>query len=224
LKENKPFTKENLEQVYVRRRRESWVDAEAKVAARARDGFSHGVVAGLIGMGLAGFSKGKLFVPARQVAPHERIASLEEYLKDQLLPYEIDQIKKECADKGQTLHDALMDRIGWPAIPYDGKLLVSQQDALLLGGKTMATAGYRDHVIFRRRELCENCKTKVCVEICSGQAIAPGPDGGAPAFDREKCLHCGACLWNCAQPLGDGSGRTNLKFTAGSGGLHSAEN
>jgi len=45
-----------------------------------------------------------------------------------------------------------------------------------------------------------------------------------PAFDREKCIHCGACLWNCTQERTDGSGRTVLEFRAGTGGLHSAEN
>jgi ferredoxin len=59
--------------------------------------------------------------------------------------------------------------------------------------------------------------------IYSGQAITLG-DGGVPNFDREKCVHCGACIWNCAQPLPDNPERTNIAFRAGTGGLHSAEN
>jgi electron-transferring-flavoprotein dehydrogenase len=43
-----------------------------------------------------------------------------------------------------------------------------------------------------------------------------------PAFEREKCAHCGACLWNCSQSL-DGV-HSNIEFRAGAGGLHSAEN
>jgi electron-transferring-flavoprotein dehydrogenase len=50
--------------------------------------------------------------------------------------------------------------------------------------------------------------------MCSGEAIAADKEGGAPVFDREKCVHCGACLWNC----------DNIEFAAGGGGLHSAEN
>jgi electron-transferring-flavoprotein dehydrogenase len=61
------------------------------------------------------------------------------------------------------------------------------------------------------------------VEICSGQAITHGANG-VPVFDREKCIHCGACLWNCASERTDGSGQTVLEFRAGTGGLHSAEN
>ncbi len=49
--------------------------------------------------------------------------------------------------------DALMERCGWPAIQYDGKLLVTQQDALLMGGKVQAPAGYADHVVFVHPEL-----------------------------------------------------------------------
>jgi electron-transferring-flavoprotein dehydrogenase len=116
-----------------------------------------------------------------------------------------------------------MERCGWPAIPYDGKLLVSHQDALLMGGKVQAPAGYADHVVFVYPHLCESCGTRICIEVCSGQAITPG-EGAVPAFDREKCVHCGACLWNCSQPRPDDPEGGNIEFRAGTGGLHSAEN
>ena len=47
--------------------------------------------------------------------------------------------------------------------------------------------------------------------------------GGVPKFDREKCVHCGACIWNCAC-LVPGTDHGNNVFKAGSGGLHSNEN
>lgn len=224
LQRGEPFTQENLEQAYVRRRRASWVETEGRVAEKSRDGFTRGVVAGLIGMALTGFSKGMLHVPGRHKPPALRLRSLEEFYRTKLSPEEIEAVRKECAAKAQPIHDALMEKIGWPPIPYDGKLLVSHQDALLIGGKVQAPAGYRDHVIFLRRNLCENCRTKVCVEMCSGQAIMPGEDGGAPVFDREKCLHCGACAWNCTQADPDNPEYGNIRFLAGAGGLHSAEN
>jgi electron-transferring-flavoprotein dehydrogenase len=114
-----------------------------------------------------------------------------------------------------------MDRCGWPQIPMDGKLLISHQDALLMGGGVQASAGYANHVVFRRPELCRACETKLCVEMCSGQAITRG-ENAVPAFDREKCVYCGACLWNCAAE-GDGA-QGNIEFNAGAGGLHSALN
>jgi len=117
-----------------------------------------------------------------------------------------------------------MQRCGWPAIPFDGQLLVSHQDALLMGGKVQAPPGYADHVVFLYPELCEQCGTKICIELCSGQAIAPGEKGGVPAFDREKCVHCGACYWNCAHPVPGNTDKMNIAFRAGTGGLHSAEN
>ena len=43
-----------------------------------------------------------------------------------------------------------------------------------------APAGYADHVVFLYPELCERCGTKICIEACSGQAIAPA-DGGVVA-------------------------------------------
>jgi electron-transferring-flavoprotein dehydrogenase len=223
LKAGKSFTKQNLEDTYVRRRRASWLENEARVAERSRDGFQKGVVRGMIGMALAGMTSGRFALSGEPVPPYKRIPPIEEYYRGRVSAEEIEQLRKECTIKGVSLHGTLMQRVGWPAIPYDGHLLVSHQDALLLGGKVQAPAGYADHVVFLYPELCEKCGTKICIELCSGQAITPG-QAGVPAFDREKCVHCGACYWNCAQPTPGNSERMNIAFRAGTGGLHSAEN
>lgn len=223
LKEKKPFTRENLEATYVRRRRTSWVEREARIAERARDGFHKGFVTGLLGMALAGATRGKLHAPVEPRRPCDHTPSLAEFYKDCLSLAEIEKIRHDCAAKGISAHNALMDRIGWPAIPYDGKLLVSQQDALLMGGKVQAPAGYADHVVFLYPNLCEQCGTKICIEACSGQAITPG-EKGVPVFDREKCVHCGVCMWSCAVPHPDDPERSVLDFRTAPGGLHSAEN
>ncbi len=215
LSDGRPFTRENLEAAYVRRRRESWLEQEARIAEKARDGFRRGFVTGLIGMGLSGLSKGKLNVSAPPEVVGPRTPSLEEYYDGVLGREEIERIRAASAAAGTSLHDALMEAAGWPAIRHDGKLLVSQQDALLIGGKVQAPSGYPDHVVFVYPSACEACENKLCVEICSGQAISPG-QGGVPQFDREKCVHCGACVWNCDEE--------NIEFRAGAGGLHSAEN
>ena len=223
LKAKKPFTKENLDETYVKRRRASWVEKEAIVAEKSRDGFQKGVVRGMIGMALAGLTNGKLTLAGDPVPPWKRIPSIEEYYRGRVSSEEIKKLQAECQMRNSSLHSALMEKAGWPAIPYDGQLLMSHQDALLMGGKVQAPAGYADHVEFLEPELCEKCGIKICIEACSGQAITLG-DAGVPNFDREKCVHCGACMWNCAQPLPDNPDRTNIAFRAGTGGLHSAEN
>ena len=223
LEARKPFTAPNLEATYVQRRRSSWVEREARVAERSRDGFQRSVLTGMIGMVLTGLSGGRLNLPGRPMLPHRRIPSLEEYYRGKLSAADIEEVCKDATSRGVGLHQALMDRCGWPAVPFDGQLLVSHQDALLLGGKVQAPTGYADHVAFLYPNLCERCGTRLCIEVCSGQAITPG-ERGVPAFDREKCIHCGACFWNCTQPLPDAPSRTNLVFRAGTGGLHSAEN
>jgi electron-transferring-flavoprotein dehydrogenase len=224
LKEGKPFSRENLEQAYVARRRASWVESEGRVAEKARDGFQRGFVRGMIGMALAGFTKGKLALGGDGRSPHQRVPTLEEYMNGRMTPAEIDALRKECHAKGQTLHDAIMDKVGWPAIEFDGRLIVSHQDALLLGGKVQAPPGYADHVVFVYPHLCEECGTKLCAEVCSGQAITVNPEGGVPLFDREKCVHCGACLWNCGSVSPESVEAGGVAFRAGAGGLHSAEN
>jgi electron-transferring-flavoprotein dehydrogenase len=224
LKKDEPFSKENLDKAYTKRRRESNLDAESKIAQKARDGFQKGFITGLIGTGLTGITGGKLNLGCTPKRPHERIPSVEEYYKGKISKDEIDKIRKETVAAGVPMHEALMERCGWPTIEYDGKLLISQQDALLLGGKVQAAPGFADHVLFLDTTLCESCNAKVCIEACSGQAISPGEDDGVPQFDREKCIHCGACMWNCSKQRKNDPEKANVEFRAGSGGLHSAEN
>ena len=220
LQKNMPFTRENLQKCYVRRRRSSWVDEEAHIAADARNGFERGFVSGMLGMALAGYSNGNVVFPRNS----EGLGcdfSIEKAYEQKIPAAELVILEEKAAARGQALHDLVMNRCGWPEILYDGKLLVSHQDAMLMGGGVQAPAGYANHVVFVQPQLCRKCEPKLCVEMCSGQAITRG-EGGVPAFDREKCIFCGACLWNCTTKV-DG-GRRNIEFRAGAGGLHSAMN
>jgi electron-transferring-flavoprotein dehydrogenase len=216
--QKRPFTRENLEQAYVRRRRGSWVEKEARVAADARNGFERGVVTGMLGMALAGLTRGQVAFHSRLRPLSGATSSLEDVYRARISAAELKKMQEECAAHNLPLHDRIMDRCGWPQIPLDGKLFISHQDALLVGGSVQAPPGYANHVVFVREELCRNCEPKLCVEMCSGQAITRG-ENGVPAFDREKCVYCGACLWNCRQ--GENG---NVEFRAGAGGFHSALN
>jgi electron-transferring-flavoprotein dehydrogenase len=219
LKQGQPLTGANLRRTYVARRRASWVEEEGRVAEKARDGFHRGVIPGLLGMAIAGLTKGKYSIGGEP----RLMPDLNEYYRKRIPAEELERILSDGQTRGVSCHGRLMERCGWPEIPYDGQLLVSHQDALLMGGKVQAPAGYADHVRFVYPDFCERCVSKLCVEMCSGQAITPGP-GGVPVFDREKCVHCGACLWNCVAPLEDDPLRSNISFKAGAGGLHSTEN
>jgi electron-transferring-flavoprotein dehydrogenase len=186
LRAGKPFDRAGLENAYVARRRASWVERESRIAEHARNGFHHGLLPGLLGMALTGLTNGRLYVPPSGTG--------------HLFLWPVHAAKRRFA---------AID------VPQDGRLLVSHQDALLMGGKVAAPPGFDDHVRFTKPALCDACADKLCVQMCSGQAIARG-DGPVPTFDREKCVHCGACLWNCRQGA--------LDFRAGAGGLHSNEN
>jgi electron-transferring-flavoprotein dehydrogenase len=212
------FTQRNLAATYQKRRRESWVEQGAREAENARDGFHKGFIRGLVGMALAGLSSGRFSI-------HTHIpkasAQIKRYGNDLTTRLSLKCAAALSMEDGRPLHDAMMSARGWPEIPFDGRVLVSQQDALLMGGKIQAMPGFADHVVFLDKSRCIACVEKTCIAMCSGQAITLGL-GNAPAFEREKCAHCGACLWNCANPpeVKD----SNIEFRAGSGGLHSAEN
>ena len=102
-------------------------------------------------------------------------------------------------------------------------MFVAYQDALLLYGEVQAPPGYPDHAAFVFPNQCQRCATKLCAEVCSGQAITPG-ENVAPNFDREKCIHCGPCPWNCGSASPGNPERMAVAFRAGTDGLHSAEN
>jgi electron-transferring-flavoprotein dehydrogenase len=223
LKSNKPFTKENLDATYVKRRRESWIEKDARIAEKARDGFQRGVIPGFIGTFLTGLTHGALNIPGRPGPTHSRVPDPEKYYEGRISSDEIARIRKDCNARGVAVSNALMDAVGWPDIPFDGELLVSHQDALLMGGKVQAPYGYADHVTFPFPAACQTCSSMICVEMCSGQAITP-TESGIPVFDHEKCVHCGACLWNCAKPHPQNPELTAVSFQAGPGGFHSGEN
>jgi dissimilatory sulfite reductase (desulfoviridin) alpha/beta subunit len=77
---------------------------------------------------------------------------------------------------------------------------------------------------FRQTRALRDLQGAYLHEICSAQALMPGEEGGTPEFDREKCIHCGACIWSCCKALPEDRERANIEFGAGSGGLHSNEN
>jgi electron-transferring-flavoprotein dehydrogenase len=217
LRAGKPFTHENLASTYEARRRASWVERGAHQARDARNGFHRGFFQGLIGMGLAGLTRGRLSLAARIPPPHKQIRPFSSHAAG----LKLEAAAALALADGRPLHDAMLSARGWPEIPFDGRLLVTQQDALLIGGKVQALPGFADHVVFLDKQLCISCAEKTCIAMCSGQAITLGGDG-TPVFEREKCVHCGGCLWNCAQP--PAGLQSNIDFRAGAGGLHSAEN
>jgi electron-transferring-flavoprotein dehydrogenase len=218
LRAGKTFTKENLAATYETRRRASWVERGAREAENARNGFHGGIVKGMIGMALAGLTHGRFSLKEKIPPSYKQI---HRFVLGSTQTFQLIDAMARANDEARPLHDALLSVRGWPEIPFDGRLLVSQQDALLIGGKVQAMPGFADHVVFRNLELCASCAEMTCVAMCSGQAITQSPDG-LPVFEREKCVHCGACLWNCAKSSDGVHG--NIEFRAGAGGLHSAEN
>ena len=125
LKAKKPFTKQNLDETYVKRRRASWVEKEAIVAEKSRDGFQKGVVRGMIGMALAGLTNGRFTLAGDPVPPWKRIPSIEKYYRGRISPEDIarlrgmpgaEQLAPRCADgKGWLARDSLRRPVAYVA-------------------------------------------------------------------------------------------------------------
>ncbi|HEY4379425.1 MAG TPA: hypothetical protein VGN01_03705 [Acidobacteriaceae bacterium] len=221
LRADKPFTQQNLTATYEAQRRASWIERRNEQAKNARIGFHRGMVRGMVGMALAGLTRGRLSLSGNIPPAREQIRPFSADTVDGVATEDAEAMVQAAKTGGRSLHDALLTARGWPEIEFDGRLLVTQQDALLMGGKVQAMPGFADHVVFRKPELCVSCEAKTCVSMCSGQALTECA-GGTIVFEREKCVHCGACVWNCARTPNGGC--SNIEFHAGAGGLHSAEN
>jgi len=182
LRAGKPFTQQNLAATYEASRGLSWVERGAREAENARNGFQGGIVKGMIGMALAGLTHGKFSLNASAPPAHKQIRPFPANSSDALKLK--DATKLAIAD-GRSLHDALLSARGWPEIPFDGRLLVTQQDALLIGGKVQAMPGFADHVAFHNAELCIACEEKTCIAMCSGQAITLGTTARPPSSAKS---------------------------------------
>jgi len=224
LKNDGDFTKPALTAAYEQRRRADKLDKDLQVAKKARDGFQNGFMLGMMGTGLTGMTRGAMNVSAKSVPPSQKVKPLATAGDGRVTPDKLAAAVEACAKAKQPLHDTLMNLMGWPEIPFDGTLLMSHQDVLLKGGKVQAMGGFADHVAFPHPEICATCNERTCIGMCSAQAVMPGEEGGTPDFDREKCVHCGACVWSCSKVNPADPERGNIEFTAGSGGLHSNEN
>ena len=119
----------NLEATYVKQRRASKRDIESRIAEKSRDGFHRGMVSGLLGMALSGFTRGLFHIPGTHQKTWDRLPKVADYFKGKLTPEEVEQIRKDCSARGVYSNDVLMEKAGWPSIDYDGKLLISHQDA-----------------------------------------------------------------------------------------------
>ncbi|MGC4052725.1 MAG: hypothetical protein QM757_25625 [Paludibaculum sp.] len=96
----------------MKRRRETWIEKKPSIAEKARDGFQRGVVTGMIGMGLAGLTEA--VVPVRGSGADKRMPDLEDYLQGS--SSRRDPHAARLQGQGPSLHDAVMDLRGWPAI------------------------------------------------------------------------------------------------------------
>jgi len=155
LRAGLPFSQENLSKTYEKRRRASAVERGARQARNARNGFHHSFVRGLFGMALAGLTRGRFSLKAHIPSAPRQIRRVRTESQAGLALREAAELALES---GRPLHDALMSARGWPEIPFDGRLLVTHQDALLMGGKVQAMPGYADHVVFLDRQRCISCQ------------------------------------------------------------------
>ena len=80
---------------------------------RATD-FIVDIVTGLLGMGLAGLTNGRLSIKTKPRPTHQQIGSLNSYFTDRLSIDQILDIRKQADAANVTFHDALMNAAAGP--------------------------------------------------------------------------------------------------------------
>lgn len=218
IREGKDFTKDELTRAYYDKRRDSQLNKKLQKGINSRNGFCKGFILGMLGMGISGLTNGLLYIPRLKNWSLNKVKDIETYFSYKFNKKELKDLEDifNNPDNNQDFKDVVMNKLGWPEIKYDGSLLMSHQDAMLLGGKVESRKGYKNHVLFNSNDLCRNCRERVCVSLCSGQAITYKDN--KIYFDKEKCVYCGVCSWSCSKK------DNNIEYQTAAGGLQSLEN
>ena len=192
LRAGKAFTRENLEATYVARRRASWVEREAEQAENARNGFHRGLVRGLIGMALAGLTRGRLSLDGK-IPPAQRADSA-------VLGEECGRVAEgsgaagargerravsaaRCADDRARLAG---DRVRRPAAGLASGCAAD-------GRQGAGDAGVCRSCGLPRAGAVRGCAEKTCIAMCSGQAITQGRTARSRSTARNACTAARAC-------------------------------
>ena len=140
-------------------------------------------------------------LPGRGAAPPgDEIGTLEDFYAGKIPAEEIALLRTQCAEKGVPLHDALMDRVGWPQVVLDGEMLVSIRMHCSWAARCRRRPGTPiTWCSSTRQSVPDLPEAGVRGGLLGGGAASRR--GRRPDFDREKCVHCGACLWSCPTRL-----------------------
>ena len=192
--------------------------ARREEAKNARNGFHHGLVPGMIGMALAGLTHGKLSLRGTIPSAHEQIR-----------PFSPDDVAgvdprkpsgwRRRAHRRTSAARCADDRARLAGDRFDGRLLVTQQDALLMGGKVQAMPGFADHVVFRDPKFAPSARRRPA-SPCARAGHYAGREGGSPSSARSACTAARAC-----GTAPNASASTPISISAPApADLHSAEN
>ena len=174
------------------RRRASWVEAEGRVGREGPRRLPPRRLPGLLGMALAGLTER----PARHLAGEPRAASRpsRSTIAGRIPAEEIDAHPEECHARGVSCHDALMDRVRLAGdslrrpvarLP-PGRAADGRQGA---GAARLSPTTCSSSIPISASAAAR----KLCIEMCSGQAITPGETACRPSTARSASTAAPAC-------------------------------
>ena len=202
LEAGKPFTRENLDAAYVARRRASWVERRGGSPRRRATASSAASSRASSGWRSPVSPAARSSLGEEPPHPAEKIGTSKGSTRARSPPRRSPAIRQGVRGEGRPAARRAHGPRGLAgAVPLDGKLLVTHQDALLMGGKVQAPARLRRSRRLPPPGALPGLRAAGLLRDLLGRG-APAGRRRRPSFDREKCVHCGACLWSCTRSAG----------------------
>ena len=152
----------------------SWVESEGRVAEKARDGFQRGVVTGLVGMALAGLTKGKVALGEEPPHPADAIGTVEGFYAAGSPPRRSPGSARSARRRASRCTTRSWTRAGWPADPARREAARLAPGRAAHGRQGAGAGGLRRPRRLPRPELCERLRDAGLRRDLLGRGAPPG--------------------------------------------------
>ncbi len=187
---------------YVARRRASWVEQEGRVAERRARRLPARRDRGPDRHGPRRADRRRAVRPAGPRGTSSALPSLEEYFAGRIPADEIARIRDECDADGQPAARRVDGSRGLAGDPVRRPAAGDAPGRAADGRQGAGAAGLRGSRASSTTDaLCGTCRDAALRRDVLGPGDHVRRRRRRAGFDREKCVHCGACLGTATRPL-----------------------
>ncbi len=218
----KPFTREvNLEATYVAAAGKAGWSGKAGLPNGPATGSRKEPYAGWLGWRWQGFRAAAWPGRESRGQPGNVWARWRSSSADRISGGRDPSLREECARLSKPLHDALMERCGWPANRIRRAVDRDPAGRSVAGGQGAGAGGLRRPRGFPISRTLRNLRYADLRRGLLGRSDSSRRRQAVRRSTAKSASTAGRALWNCSRETPQGG---NIAFRAGAGGLHSSEN